>query len=181
ADQAVGGGRDPGTAVAGQRWPEQTERAELEGQLLGKRALLPVLGDGGHDPRGYQLAHGVPDEALLVGKELIDAVVIERCVCHGGSPRGCGKGCDPGGILRRWCARQRSRSGSACSLRGRCSQCCSLGGRRPALTRCATWAMRSGPTTPAISRPPGPSSHGSRMDRTRGSRSPTTSCGCAAW
>src|SRR5262249_26681065 len=83
-DEAVRGRAGSGAPVAGERAAEQAHLAERGDQLARERAGRPVLADGRHDARVDEVAHGVAHEALLVGEQLVDRVVVEPAERHGG-------------------------------------------------------------------------------------------------
>ncbi len=72
AGHAVGDCPHAGAAVTRQVHSEQAELAELRDQLAGERSGLEPVGDVGHDPVSGELAHGVADEALVVGQLVVD-------------------------------------------------------------------------------------------------------------
>ena len=171
----------PGAAVAGERRAEQAQLAEHRDQLVRERARRKCLPIVGITRVGHELAHGVAHHALLVGEELVEAVVVERRVCH------------RRGVIRRYPARRAAASALVawqCSRHG--DRLAVLGGSRSLLVlaprRCgrvatprseATRRRPSAPTTQATS--PRRRKLAGRARRQQARRTATTRCGCAAW
>src|SRR5262249_49750814 len=81
-DEAVRGRAGAGAAVAGERAAEQAHLAERWDELAREGARRPVLADRRQDACVDEVAHGVADEALLVGVQLVEAIVIEAAERH---------------------------------------------------------------------------------------------------